>query len=267
MARDFTIGVLLYGDHYDLAVRCLQSLMRCFTEEQVEIRIAMNEACEKTRAYVNEIARHSMVTVVLDNPTNIHKYPAMRHLIKTAPLSKYFMWFDDDSYLSGIDTYGGGQAWLQLIWDTFDQPNGPDMLGAIYTINFQGQQREWIMRQPWYGGQVPQLRSHIRFCTGAWWTIRSKILENLDYPWATLDHRGGDTMLGEALYQRGHALQMFRRNVAINADADGNECRAVKRGFDQKPIGFELGNAPVLTPAAPVVSTPRQRRPVLELDI
>ena len=47
-------------------------------------------------------------------------------------------------------------------------------------------------------------------------------------------------MLGELCYQQGLRLNHFRGGVRINANAAGQESKAQRRGFDQKPIGVEF---------------------------
>jgi hypothetical protein len=89
-------------------------------------------------------------------------------------------------------------------------------------------------------------------------------LRALDYPWPSLDHRGGDVMLGEALVQSGLTAWHYHDNAAINADATGRDGEAKRRGFDNAPIGTVM--AATLPPrAAALISPtrPAQRRRVL----
>lgn len=259
MAKDITICVLLYGDHYKLAERCLQSLQN-LPQARVDLRVAMNAVCDATAWLVQKYQQQGRISVAQAHVTNIHKYPAMRALLSaTQPmLAPRVMWFDDDSYL--VD--GCNAEWLdEVIGELRHYP----MIGSIYHMKFQGRQREWIKAQPWYMGKDPGLRDSTRFCTGGWWAIQTKVLRDLGYPWANLDHNGGDVMLGEAMYQADLSLRSFRHGVHINADEIGRESKAPRRGFSQLPVGTETAPA-VPEPIGPVVSTPA-RRTFLELDV
>lgn len=254
----FTICVLLYGDHPELAARCLQSIVQLPTE-QYSLRIGMNACSPRTYAAISQLAL-PLTTVVYTSETNRHKYPMMRAMIhgQYPVTTDYLMWFDDDSYLDE-DT-----QWLTKV-DAAMQVS--DMIGSIYSIGWLGQQREFVKAQSWYNGRDTAARA-IRFATGGWWTIRTELLYKFNYPWTDLDHRGGDAMLGELCYQQGLRLNKFNQGIHINADARGRESKAARRGFDQQPYGagYDPGVAAALQRAAtpPAGLTPPKPR-IVEL--
>ncbi len=260
MFDKFTICVLLFGDHYDLARRCLQSIVKGNDPQTLNLRIGLNAVTENTRKLAYELAPNN----VWEFSENRHKYPVMREIVHgISPIrTPYTMWFDDDSYL--IQPL---QTWLPQI-DTLLQ--NADMVGSLYRIRWQGMQREYVKAQPWYCGKDPAQRGLVTFATGGWWTLKTELLYKFDYPWSSLDHRGGDVMLGELCHQQGLQLRHFRTGIKINADKNGQESKAPRRGFDQSPIGvdFDPGISDALhraTSPLPVPPAKPKRRPIIEL--
>lgn len=234
----FTIHVLLYGNHLDLAERCLLSLIQhCEAALPQNLRLGCNAIGKGTRKFVDELTAQGWLLRenIWDSTQNIHKYPLMRKMFydpKRPIRTPYVMWFDDDSFVRD-DTF------LIKAADALATRNRanrlPDMLGSVYNIPLRETQRDWIKDQSWYANKPIEQR--VRFATGGWWAIRTELLKKYNYPWPELDHRGGDVMLGQLLQQQGLVLQHFRDGVAINADEHGRESKAQRRGFDQAPIG------------------------------
>lgn len=261
MIDNFTICVLFYGDHFDLASRCLTPIIQSGALPESHLRIGLNAVCQQTR----ELAYQAAPGNVWEFAENQHKYPVMRQMIHgVSPIrTAYTMWFDDDSFITQPFT-----PWLAAV-DAAMQ--NADLLGSVYQIPWQGRQRDFVKAQSWYAGKDPAARTRIKFATGGWWVSRTDVLYRFNYPWEELDHRGGDAMLGEMCYQQGLRLKHFRDGVKINADANGKESAAPRRGFDQRPIGFDFdpGVAAVLHRATspPVTvqpATPRRPR-IVEL--
>ena len=240
-APSITVCVLTYGDHCDLAYRCLTSVVSACAEiVPGGIRVGLNDVGDRTAKYVDSLIQHKWLDPqnVWRSATNIHKYPMMRRMFydQQNPITTdYVMWFDDDSFIKS-NMIGAQPSFLTRAVQALEAV-GPSVrqAGSIYTINWQRGQQDWIQDQPWYRRR--QFQDRPTFCTGGWWLARMDALRALDYPWKSLDHRGGDVMFGQALYQQDQRLLQYREGVAINADAEGRESKAVRRGFDQNPIG------------------------------
>jgi len=228
-----TACVLLYGDHLRLAQRCLSSLLP-YIPQLHDVRLGLNACGNDTRQYVAdfcEVVSRDIAVKVIDSPTNIYKYPMMRQLFALAPLQPYVSWFDDDSFIRKPG------RWYDDVLTFMD---GTDMLGSVYRMPLRGRQADWIEDQPWYTGRpVNTPRYSPTFCTGGYWTIRSEILTQHDWPTPQLCHRGGDVMLGELLRQQGKRITNARTGVAINADLEGRESKSPRRGYDERAIGVD----------------------------
>jgi hypothetical protein len=237
---EFEICVLLYGDHVDLAKRCLGSICRGVPAALPgRLRIGMNACCPATVEYVQSLVKFEWVQPghVYESGKNIHKYPMMRRMLydPTHPITTpRVMWFDDDSFIR-LDPPVPFSDFQAQVCEILGPGPGPDLLGSVYTIGITPEQIEWIRNQPWFAGVKPSRK--MRFVTGGWWVARLETLSQFDYPWRDLDHRGGDVMLGALCEQQGLKIKHWNQGVAINADHRGQESKASRRGFDQQPIG------------------------------
>lgn len=239
-----TACVLLYGDYSDLAERCLEPLL-LLPDDSIELRIGMNAVGERTRNYVRTFVDRNYQRLTIREysaASNLGKYRMMRSML-TDVQSQYVMWFDDDSYLLRPT-----MDWLAQLSTVM---NAADMCGKVMYCKAEGGQRLWISMQPWYRGK-PLLRSTTnkalyipQFIVGGWWTIRTKVLQILQWPPDNIKHRGGDVMLGEALRQNDYKLAEFTQDVAINADAAGNSHYATRRGMS--PLSAGIDYEPTLT--------------------
>jgi hypothetical protein len=236
---DCTVFALFYGDYPELAHRCLMSI-KALPPGRVELRVGLNAVPKDshTRQIVQTMVaeRYLKERNIYESSENIHKYPMMRrlfhdpdNLIKTP----YVMWFDDDSFLR-TEECTNFEGWLTEITGYM---RDCAMIGAIYKIGSVGNQKSYVEDQPWYNGKP--VESKFTFVTGGWWCLRSEIISQFDWPIPALDHRGGDALLGELLRQHEGRLKQFTRHVAINADNKGQQCKAPRRGYDSKPIGFD----------------------------
>jgi GT2 family glycosyltransferase len=228
-----TVCVLTYGDHPEYLERCLSSIFKTVALEQLNLRIAMNSPSDRVRDWIYSWAD---MAYIYDSPQNILKYPLMRKMFYDDPAidTPYVMWFDDDSYLSGYEIESRGDAvWLPTVEE---QMTKYDLIGAPFVCNWAGNQQAWVKQQPWYLGKP--LRSKMHFCVGGWWCANMDLIRRANYPWPELIHNGGDTMLGEMAYQQNWRIGSFRSGVVINADFDGKEAQAPRRGFsEKKPLG------------------------------
>lgn len=238
----FSVNLIVYGDHPDLAARCLGSIVNSADPELVaEVRVGMNAVCEATRDLVLS-AMHSapLPFLVYEEVTgaNVMKYPLMRRMIydpaRPIPTEKVdrVMWFDDDSYV-----IAGHRFWADAD-HAFRTARCP-VMGSVYFPGFYWTPAEKAAyrQQPWYTGQLTDTQT--KFVTGGWWVADLEFLSKWDYPFRELKHNGGDTVLGEVLRQQKLRPHHFRDGVAVNADATGRESKAVRRGVTTKRA-FEL---------------------------
>lgn len=249
MTKPITLCILLYGDHPDLANRCLSSIserLGCGTEVINEIKLGLNDISLGTQQVVygfsESVKNHNIPLTEYRCATNSYKYPLMRRMFfdVVRPLSNWVMWFDDDSYLD-FDSELECCWWEHLCAQA--EKAQVDMLGKIYWQAMLPAQWNWIKRQKWFNPRVGQPepfrrfrnKPSYRFATGGWWLARSKIFLDNDWPSKELRLHGGDSMLGEVCRHKGYGLVNFETGVRINADDKGNHSRAPGRGESLHP--------------------------------
>lgn len=234
----FTVFCLLYGNHPQLAARCVGSIAYKIDPTLCRsIRVGLNAVSPATRTIVRELLSEIVpleveVLVYDAGEHNRLKYPLMRKMFydrKHPIVTPFTMWFDDDSCLAPETP----ASWWGKVHVEMQQA---DMLGKLYNYPLTPPQRAAIEQQPWYAGK--QVPSKFLFATGGWWCARTKLVQRWDYPFPQLTHNGGDTLLGELMRQQGYNLRNYSAGVWINADADGQASKAVRRGESKKPLWY-----------------------------
>lgn len=242
MAAEFTICVLGYDTYADLLRRCLGSIYSRVPDLCVaEIRVGLNKAqdvlCQTAEEFLFNRINGSLQQVVparlIVDRENEPKYPMMRRLFYDIPIqTEFVMWFDDDSFIRPT-------APADFFRQTAVEVSQLDFRGKRYRITKAPGQMEWLRAQPWFTPDAQADADRMfQFCTGGWWVGRTRLLRQWNYPWPELRHNGGDVMLGQLA-----RCQRWRRNdghvphVAINADAEGRESKADRRGLNTSPIG------------------------------
>jgi len=243
----FTVCVLCYGDHTDLAQRCLGSISRTLDKQHVvDLRVGLNDVCPGTREYVFDVLRSMDLLdppLIYEPERNVHKYPLMRRMFydKLRPVqSTHLMWFDDDSCITD------GPDWWAKTWAKAQQYT---MIGDIWYVPYRGH-TEWVRRQSWYTGKPFHKirgREAMKFATGGWWAAEFLPIRRWSYPWQELNHRGGDCSLGEMLNQQGYTLGKHKDGLWINADDRGKNSGAPRRGYDERPVWYDYRPEPDLS--------------------
>lgn len=246
----FSVNALFFGDHPDLAVRLLKSLIRVADWSLIDdVRFACNEVSDKTRQYVFAVASSLPVPAhvyAAADGKNVGKYPLMRRMLHDAQVdrvlrSSHIMWFDDDTFLTAEES-----GWWQKVWGLAQEHT---LLGSTYSIRQRGNQHLAIRKQPWFTGKPVGPTHRFWFCTGGWWVAPTAVLKQWNYPWPELHHNGGDSMFGELCRQQGYSIFKFNDGVAINADEHGVESAAKRRGMETKWVwqNYSDGQVPNLS--------------------
>lgn len=247
MSRPVTICGLFYGDHPDVANRCLTSLSRVLPGPVVDIRLALNDVSMTSRRIIEEwsaeVARGGIPVRLFWSTANRFKYPMMRRMFRQVdrPLAPLVMWLDDDTWFDPA----ADEKW----WDAaLAALRGAEMVGQFWRFPFPLTRQRFFKTMPWWGNRP--IRRHNGspvswFIQGAWWLARSKTLLKYDWPHPALRHCGGDSMLGELLYQQDLPTHAFDSLLHINADATGRKSSAPRRGHTERPLGFDyIGDPP-----------------------
>ena len=214
------VCILFYGageKYLKLAQRVLNGPMRDLATQNVEFRFGCNAVGESTDAFLrDQIDKHFHRAIVFEQPVNLFKYPMMRRMVHSLPVTApTTMWFDHDSYLDrDIDS----PLWLTRI---LRQLNGCDMIGSVHKGLLSEKQVDWITKQSWKTSDAPPRLA--TYASGSWWAANTSVLQKYDWPPADLGQKGGDMLFGELFKQQHLSLCHFRDGVRINVNDAGVE--------------------------------------------
>lgn len=231
----WSIAVLLYGDHYDLHRRCLNSVVSAINDAPglATLRVGYNQASAAGIIKLKELLEPLDLAVerkLYIHADNLLKYPVMREMLYDSDwpvLTPNVMWFDDDSYVLRT------QGWLRQVTDKFEDI---DYMGSRYFVHLSPQRKRWLQKQGW--SNTKPVANPATFATGGWWCLKTERMKEVDYPFQAvppggtpLKHRGGDVALGVCAFQKGWRYVNDSCGVAINSDDFGKESKAPRRGF------------------------------------
>ncbi len=222
----FLVLALFYGNHPELARRCGHTLRALWNTGAVDLRLGLNAVSRETEAVLDELLP-GVPRAVAD--PQVYKYPMLRRLLADYQGdATHLMWFDDDSFLRlDVDVRG----WLQAVTRRAEAARGS--LGSVYRQALTPAQQDWIRAQSWFRGR--ELPHELLFNTGGWFVVPLELVRRCGWPEEGLRHGGGDITLGALLHQHGLEPEQFRVGLAINADAQGRESAAARRGVDEAP--------------------------------
>jgi len=214
----FTLCVLCYGPHPELAKQCINSILNTVPRARIDLRIATNAACDETLRFVRSMEPDRLYI----NQENQKKYPVMRSMFrdKDCPIrTPYVIWFDDDAYV--VDP-----KWILRLSEAiianhkrkcrlYGIKNFHDL--NIYT-NKEWRPDKWFRQASWFKGAHLRVRGNakyapngscIDFCPGWFWAIGADAIKAGDIPDARLNHNGGDITIGEQVHQAGFKIKKF----------------------------------------------------------
>ncbi len=220
----YTICVLCWGPHTDLAKRCLDSILSYVPRERIDLRIACNECAPETLSYVKSLSPEVLYT----SDENRKKYPTMRDMFwdPHRPITtKYVLWFDDDTTV--VDP-----SWIVKLSEviTANHPHGARLYGAkmhhdLMPYARNGHRPEsWFYESDWWKGVQLRVRgqeraapngSCIDFVAGWFWALATESIRSCNIPDTRLYHNGGDITIGAQVLQHGFKIKEFNRDKSI----------------------------------------------------
>lgn len=219
----FTVFVLAYGDFTGLIQRCIESLTRTSPQPGfLDIRVGANAVCPATSEYLRGLLANGTISRLYWHEKNDYKYPVMREMLADTtgkPVSPYFVWFDDDSYVASPD------LWPRLMKEIkIHHPSGVRMIGRKYfndigtLIRKKKQPLNWFKAAPWWKNRPLRIRGTqkfapngtcIDFVPGSFWAAHYETFVRLGIPDPRLLHNGGDIAIGAQLHQAGFTIREF----------------------------------------------------------
>ena len=239
----FTCFVLCYGDHPDLAKRCLDSILNTAPPGRLDLRVAANACSDRTLAYLRGLPLSRLYVYA----ENRKKYPVMRDVFRdpACPITtEYLLWFDDDSYVTH-------PQWLERLAETIaaNHQHGGRHYGWLHIHDVKmfakggHDPRRWFHESNSYRGRPMKVRGTkqeapngtvIEFVPGSFWALHARTAVEADIPEPRLVHNGGDITIGWQVTQAGY------KTVGFNKDRQFvYTSRSPRRGFSGR---FPLAN-------------------------
>ena len=235
MKKIATVYCLLYGNHFKLHKRLIESLRTNLPKGLADLIIWCNTVGEETKVYLRTL-KFSGSTIFSDE--NMPKYKVMGMLFRgeyekvKAPTTPWVIWFDDDSHIKSADWWKKTLAFIRR-----KKSENICYLGQPWYVHYLPGQWRFVESSRWFRDIPPKKfptksrtnKPGVRFAQGSYWWLRTDILRKLNWPDWRLNHNGGDTLLGEAIRQQGLPFHEFQYGVKIN---DGK-----RRGLSEAPAG------------------------------
>ncbi len=220
----FTVCICCYGDHLDLAQRCIDSILSNSPGHRIDLRIALNQPSKRVLDYFMGFDTRTFANIYL-NRGDRKKYPAMRELFwdHTHPITTpYVLWFDDDSHVIDKD-------WLIQLGECIVKNHGLGcrLYGTKLVHNLKAYQQQgfhpekWFQEAPWwherwlheaYGTRESPQGKEILFVTGGFWALALEAIRAADIPDRRLELSGGDITIGAQVTQAGFTIMDFCRH-------------------------------------------------------
>jgi hypothetical protein len=224
---EILICCLLYGDHHELHSKFLNKLYSSVPDD-VHVIFWCNEICQETLDLLLSFPKSGKRQIFYS--PNVGKYQAMkimfRNLYTYFDHKKWVVWFDDDSIVEHDDWLFKTASYIDSLDDRVV------CIGKSLFSRFLPGQEQFIRASSWYTGRPPKFLDGLPgadFTLGAYWCGKVSFLKEINWPDSRLNHNGGDTLLGAAVWQQNKHLHDYTYGVNVNS--------APRRGFQETPAG------------------------------
>lgn len=195
----FTICVCSYGNHPELILRCLDSILQDpLNRNEIEILVGCNQVSPEVVREIDRRHRDGYITSIIRSPLNFNKAGMQRFLFRMAR-APYVLSLDDDMYFH--------QGWA-LSMKKFIQDSAPfDVAGRLHALSnrtlWSGQKKPYdtyCQKKRWWRGKQPYGLEVIFPAGQCFLARRSFVLDN-DYPDIDMRIDWDDVLLGDMVTQ------------------------------------------------------------------
>lgn len=174
----FDVLVCCYGNYHDIAKRCLDSVVD-LSSQSLNIHVGLNECGINTKNYCRNLLDNSKITTLIDSRINLNKDPMMRKLIDCVN-SEYFLWLDDDSYITEKD-------WDLKIGDhisnnDFDISGFPHISNRLNWPYNDPPYYNYLKERPWFNNVIQENEESCVFPVGGCWIANAEYLRKYNFP-------------------------------------------------------------------------------------
>lgn len=175
---NFDILVCCYGDYYDIAYRCLNSVID-LSSTKLNIHVGLNECGKDTKYYCRNLLDYNKITTLIESNINLNKDPMMRKLIDCVS-NDYFLWLDDDSYVteSGWDL----KVVDHISNNDFDISGFPHVSNRLAWPYNDPPYYEYLSQRPWFNNIIKSNEEGCVFPVGGCWIANVEYMRKQNFP-------------------------------------------------------------------------------------
>jgi hypothetical protein len=194
-----SICICTYGDHPELILRCLKSvLVEPDLNHEVEIILGCNSVSDTVMREIDRLHRDGKISTIIRSPQNFNKAGMQRFTFRLAR-APYILSLDDDMYFS----YG----WLGLMKNTIRKSHPFEVAGRLHALSnrtlWSGQKKPYdtyCQKKRWWRGKRPY-GLEVVFPAGQCFLARARFLIENDYPDLDMRIDWDDVLLGDLVTQ------------------------------------------------------------------
>jgi len=218
-----TVCVLTYGNYFELARRCIESIVANTDRRLYRLVVGANAIGRRTDLYLRSLEQSGAVDRVHRSRRNLNKNPMMRRMFRGID-TPFICWFDDDSYvvepgaLDRLLDRAQRSPLRKVIWGRMAVCDHPSTFIDIDSVE------RLVRTASWYRGLTPPGwapggkgefnfegggtgNPRWEFTLGGFWLMRRSAIRVLDWPDRRLVKLGEDVLLGEAVRQQGWSVE------------------------------------------------------------
>jgi GT2 family glycosyltransferase len=194
-----SVCLCAYGDHPELILRCLQSVL---TEpelnHEVEVILGCNAVSDAVMREIDRLHRDGKISTIIRSPVNFNKSGMQRFTFRIAR-APYILSLDDDMYFS--------HGWLGQMKRAIRQSHPFEVAGRLHALSnrtlWSGQKKPYdtyCQKKRWWRGKRPY-GLEVVFPAGQCFLARASFLIENDYPDLDMRIDWDDVLLGDMVTQ------------------------------------------------------------------
>lgn len=198
-APRLSVCLCTYGDHPELTLRCLDSILReNAPSSDIELLIGCNDVSRDVMSQLERRALHAPYSIFIRSPRNLNK-SGMQRLTFRLARAPLLLSVDDDIYFL--------PGWLHAMRDFLDSAPSFDVAGRLHTLTnrgwWSGKKRpyqQFVERKRWWRNKTPH-GLEVHFPAGQCFIARRDFLLKHDYPDCGMKIDWDDVLLGDLVTQ------------------------------------------------------------------
>lgn len=199
--------ICTYGDHPELILRCLDSILRepLFAND-MEIIVGCNAVSKRVMGEIEQRYKRDRITALIRAPINYNKAGIQRFTFRLAR-GMYLLSLDDDMYFL--------PGWFPRLKKFIIDSHPFEAAGRLYELSsrrgWSGKKkpyRECVERKKWWRGKLP-FDELVQFPAGQCFLARRAFVVENDYPDLGMRIDWDDVLLGDMIIQLDGSQKFF----------------------------------------------------------